>query len=107
MERIRRRADFLAASRAPWKARPTLVVQCRDRGDAHPARVGFTATKKVGNAVVRNRAKRRLRALAHQHLAPAARPGHDYVLVARPPTPAADWARLVDDFQKALLTLHA
>ena len=104
--RLTRRAEFLSCSKAPWRARPTLVVQMRDRGDEGPARLGITASKKVGNAVARNRAKRRLRALARDCLAPHARPGHDYVLVARPATPDCDWASLQSDLGKALSILH-
>jgi ribonuclease P protein component len=104
--RLTRRADFIACSKGPWKARHSVVVQLRDRGDKDAPRVGFTASKKVGNAVARNRAKRRLREAARQILSPIARPGHDYVLVARPPTGAVDWERLLDDLGKALLTLH-
>ena len=106
MERLTRRADYLRCSKAPWKARRTLVLQVRDRGDGAPPRLGITASKKVGNAVYRNRAKRRLRALARDHLAPNARTGFDYVLVARPATVDAAWDDLQGDLGKALITLH-
>ena len=105
MERLRRRADFLAAAKAPWRARPTVVVQRRARGDAGPPRLGFTATRKVGNAVRRNRAKRRLRAAAREVLHTVAEPGTDYVLIARPTTPDCDWERLLDDLRAALQRL--
>ena len=107
LDRLLRRADFLACSKAPWKARPTAVLQLRDRADGARPRIGFTASKKVGNAVLRARAKRRLREAARTVLSPHARTGCDYVLVARPLTPACDWTRLLDDVEKALLTLHA
>ena len=106
MERLTRRADYLRCSKAPWKARRTLVLQALDRRDDAPPRLGITASKKVGNAVARNRAKRRLRALAREHLAPDARQGFDYVLVARPATVDAPWDALQRDLGKALLTLH-
>lgn len=61
-----------------------FILQARDRADGSDAvRVGVTASKKVGNAVTRNRAKRRLRALARSILATRGQPGHDYVLIAR------------------------
>ena len=107
LDRLLRRADFVACSKGPWKARPTVVLQLRDRGDTDRPRVGFTASKKVGNAVLRARAKRRLREAARAVLSPQARAGYDYVLVARPATPACEWTRLLDDIEKALLTLQA
>ena len=106
MERLTRRADYLRCSKAPWKAQRTLVLQALDRGDDAPPRLGITASRKVGNAVRRNRAKRRLRALAREHLAPSARTGFDYVLVARPATVHASWSDLQGDLGKALITLH-
>ena len=65
-------------------------------------RVGFTASRKVGNAVVRNRAKRRLRAAAALVLGRDGRPGTDYVLVARATTAARPYAELVGDLESAL-----
>jgi len=82
-ETLKNRRDFLAAARAPRVARPAFVVQCRNRGDDGPMRVGYTCSKKVGNAVARNHAKRRLRAAAHQVLPVHGRRGCDYVLIGR------------------------
>jgi len=65
-------------------------------------RVGFTASRKVGNAVVRNRAKRRLRAAAARMLSAEGRPGTDYVLIARATTAERPFAALVDDLETAL-----
>ena len=65
-------------------------------------RVGFTASKKVGNAVRRNRAKRRLRVLADTVLRDRAEPGHDYVLIARAATVERDFAELRDDLHFSL-----
>ena len=70
MERLKRRQDFVAAAKAAYAAMPGMVVQARDRKDANHPRVGFTATKKLGNAVIRNRIKRRLREIAPETWAP-------------------------------------
>ena len=70
-------------------------------------RIGFTATKRIGGAVTRNRAKRRLREAA-RHLAPLhVEPGCDYVFIARAGTVARPWARLLDDMKTALIRLSA
>lgn len=105
ISRLKVRSDFLAASKAPWQARPGVVVQARKRDDPEAMRVGFTATKKVGNAVIRNRAKRRLREAAEAMLPLHGLPGHDYVFVARADTPTRDWQALLDDVKAALLRL--
>ena len=85
-----------------------MVVQARDRGDDSAlVRIGFTATKRIGGAVVRNRAKRRLREAARR-LAPLhARAGHDYVFIARGGTAMRPWDRLLDDIKSALISLAA
>lgn len=106
IERLRKRPDFLAAARAFSCARGAVVVQARDRADETAlVRVGFTATRKVGGAVVRNRAKRRMRAAAHELLPNFARPGFDYVIIARSGAPARPWPRLLDDVKSALISL--
>lgn len=105
---LKRRADFLRAAQARRQGAGSFLLQGRARGDGSEAvRVGFTASRKVGNAVARNRAKRRLRALAQAVLGGAARPGWDYVLVARPEaTIARSFADLVADLQSALRSIH-
>lgn len=113
IETLLKRSDFLAASRARYRATPAFVLQGRARRDGEdvPAdliRVGYTCSKKVGNAVARNRAKRRLRALARAVLATKGTPGWDYVLVGRrDETAARDFAQLEIDLLGALSKLHA
>ncbi|WP_443749798.1 ribonuclease P protein component [Asticcacaulis solisilvae] len=99
------RAEFLKAAKAPYQARGAVVVQARNRGEGDEMRVGFTATKKIGGAVVRNRAKRRLREAARALLPLHGLPGHDYVFVARATTVERDWAGLLDDVKAALIRL--
>ena len=105
--RLKTRADFLRVAAARRRAvRPGLMLQAAPRppeteGGA-AVRVGFTASRKVGNAVIRNRAKRRLRAAAAEVLARAGRPGTDYVLIARSETGRRSYAELVGDLEAAL-----
>ncbi|WP_246588069.1 ribonuclease P protein component [Paracoccus bogoriensis] len=102
-----RRADFLAAARARRQTMPGLLLQARARGDAGPPRIGFTCSKKIGNAVARNRAKRRLREAARHVLPALARPGWDYVLVGRPEaTVTRPFEALCDDLARALRKIH-
>jgi ribonuclease P protein component len=101
--RLKRRADFLrvAAARRKWAA-PGLILQVSPQPESHepmPIRVGFTASRKVGNAVARNRARRRLRAIAAELVGRHAKPGLDLVLIARPAT--CDCA--FDDLKRDLL----
>src|SRR5580692_6592231 len=108
IERLRKRAEFLAAARGAACARGAVVVQALDRSAAQTqVRAGFTATRKIGGAVVRNRAKRRLREAARLTLPLHGRAGHDYVFVARGGTAARPWARLLDDIESALISLAA
>lgn len=107
MERLRKRPEFLAAARGVSRAMPGLVMQARDRGDDGPARIGFTVTRKIGNAVVRNRARRRLREAARLTLEPLVRPGFDYVVIARAGTIARPFESLRDDLRRALDAVHA
>jgi len=108
IERLKKRADFLACAQAPSCARGAVVVQARPRGDDKPlVRAGFTATKRIGGAVQRNRAKRRMREAARLLLPDLARPGCDYVFIARGGVTTRAWARLLDDVKSALIRLAA
>ncbi len=112
LERMRKRRDFLAAARGRVARRAGFVLQARPRGpeeetDPATVRVGFTCSKKVGNAVARNRAKRRLREIARLDLPALAQPGWDYVLIGRrDATAALPFDRLRADLAAALEDLH-
>jgi ribonuclease P protein component len=108
IERMRKRPEFLLAAQARFRAQGAVVVQRRDRADGDPAiHSGFTATKKVGGAVVRNRCKRRMRQAARLLLPQYGLPGSDYVFVARGGTATRPWERLLDDVKSALIRLAA
>jgi len=106
---LRHRADFLRAARALRRGTDGMLVQARDRGDDDPTiRVGYTCSKKIGNAVARNRAKRRLRAVAAETLLTGAQPGWDYVLIGRPGvTIDRDFTALKGDLAYALRKIHS
>ena len=106
MQRLRHRADFLAAAAAVKVSTKAFIIQMRDRRDDGPARVGFTVSKKVGNAVERNRVRRRLREIVRHASDEAARPGHDYVLVGRRAGLSAPFDGLLEDFKSALQRLN-
>lgn len=109
--RLTRRADFLAAAASRQKFVATgLVLQSRHRpptfeGGSDP-RIGFTASRKVGNAVQRNRAKRRLRAVVAQIMPDLAQDGYDYVVIARAATLTCDFQDLLSDLRRGLSYLH-
>ena len=107
VETLKKRPDFLAAAHARRQVTPGFVLQARNRGEDGPARIGFTCSKKVGNAVARNRAKRRLREIARLVLPTHAKPGWDYVLIGRAGTTATrDFTQLQADLRTALGKLH-
>ncbi len=104
--RLKRRAEFLrVASRGRKAPSPGLVLQAMPRGDDLPVRLGFTVTKKVGNAVVRNRTRRRLREAARLLLRDAPARGADLVLVGRDTTRTRPFLLLIDDLRRGLRKL--
>ena len=119
---LRVRREFLAVAKGDKQVRRGLVLQARQRdvdaltklneasdsaSDPDTAiRFGLTATKKIGNAVIRNRTRRRLRVLAHEILSAHGQPGYDYVLIGRAATKHRTWDGLRTDLRSALKKLH-
>ena len=100
---LRKRADFLAANGGRRSSSPGFVLLVRDRSDGDPAkRVGYTVTRKIGGAVVRNRMKRRLRALAREILPSDGFPGSDHVLIGRSGGIEREFARMRQELSSAL-----
>ena len=108
LETLKKRPDFLACARARKAPAPAFLLQGRDRRDDDGAvRVGFTASTKVGKAVARNRANRRLREIARAVIGTEGRRGWDYVLVARPgSTGTRDFAAMKAELSTALARVH-
>ena len=107
MERLRQRADFLAAARGAKAPASAFVLQARERDRDGPVRIGFTVSRKVGSAVERNRVRRRLREMVRLCACDGTRPGHDYVLIGRRAALDLPFERLVENFQSALRRIHA
>lgn len=102
------RADFLRATAGKRRATPAFIVQYVPRGESTASlRIGFTASRKVGNAVARNRAKRRLRALADKVMVEMCDPALEYVLVARPEAASRDFAVMEQELRQALQKIGA
>jgi ribonuclease P protein component len=106
VEHLKRRQDFLAAASALVCARWGCVVQARDRGDDGEPRIGFTVTKKLGNAVTRNRIKRRLREAVRTASGLDLKRGHDYVFIGRATTAMQDFEALTRDLVNATQRLN-
>ena len=107
MERLKRRQDFVAAAKAFAQPTPAFVMQLRKRDDEAPARLGFTCTKKLGNAVARNRIRRRLKEAARLSMANVTQVGFDYVVIGRPQGETRPFQLLQDDLISATTRLHA
>ena len=107
MQRLRRRAEFLAVAAGAKVPASAFVLQARRRDDAGPARVGFTVSKKVGTAVERNRVRRRLKEAVRRSASQAMLCGHDYVIVGRRTALTMDFERLIGELQQSLVRLHA
>ncbi|MBC9880080.1 ribonuclease P protein component [Bradyrhizobium sp. INPA01-394B] len=111
MDRLRQRADFLAVANGARVNSPAFVLQSLDRrgldrsslghDDSGPVRIGFTVTKKNGNAPERNRIRRRLRELVKRLDPVSMQPHHDYVLVGRRDALTRDFATMLDDLRTA------
>jgi ribonuclease P protein component len=105
---LTKRADFLKAARAKRAGQPGFLLQARYRDDeTDDVHIGFTCSKKIGNAVARNRAKRRLREIARAVVPQAGQTGWDYVLVGRPDETAnRDFQELLNDLRRAFSKIH-
>jgi ribonuclease P protein component len=107
MERLRQRTDFLAVGAGARAPASGFVLQALNRRKDGPVRVGFTVSKKVGNAVERNRVRRRLREVVRLAPPQAMRRGYDYVLIGRRRALDLPFDRLAEDFNRALGRVHA
>ena len=102
---MRARRDFLAARKGERRGGPLFTIEVLDRGRTDPAlrdappRLGMTVTRKMGNAVTRNRIRRRLREAVRTEVARDMRPGHDYVIVARPEAATVEYGALVSELR--------
>ena len=108
IDTIRNRHAFLSLrDKGVKKVTKPFILQARALGTDEPPRFGLTASKKIGNAVRRNRARRRMRALVRLHLADSARMGHHYGLIARFDMPDAPFDVLETEFLAAIETVHS
>jgi ribonuclease P protein component len=106
MERLRRRTDFRAAAAGLRASVGAFVVQARRRAEAGPVRIGFTVSRQVGNAVERNRVRRRLREMVRLSQGGGMHDGHDYVLIGRRAALAAPFGQMRQELDAALGRIH-
>jgi len=110
VERLKRRSDFRAAAGGVRASGRAFVLQARQRAGDDAIRVGLTVSRQVGNAVERNRVRRRLREIVRLSAAAGVaylRPGHDYVLIGRRAALAASFDQMVRELDQALVRVHA
>jgi ribonuclease P protein component len=105
MERLKQRADFLAAAKGARVPADPFVLQARERGDVAAPRFGFTVSKKVGTAVERNRVRRRLREIVRRNAALIPQTAHDYVLIGRRAALTMPFERINAEFLGAMTRL--
>ncbi len=105
---LKTRAEFLRVKGGPRWSTPAFALEARPRpeGAQSAARFGFTVSKKIGGAVVRNRVRRRLRALIAALDPACVRQGCDYVLIARPGAVVRSYRDLKSDLEQALTRVH-
>jgi ribonuclease P protein component len=106
MERLRHRTDFRAAAAGQRASVGTFVVQARRRAEDGPVRIGFTVSRQVGNAVERNRVRRRLREMVRLSQGGGMHDGHDYVLIGRRAALAAPFGQMKQELDAALGRIH-
>ncbi|MGE5780838.1 MAG: ribonuclease P protein component [Hyphomicrobiales bacterium] len=102
MQRLRHRADFVAAATGVKVPTTAFVLQARKRADDGPVRVGFTVSKKIGTAVERNRVRRRFKEIVRLSAATGLSCGHDYVLIGRRAALSLPFEQITQDFERAL-----
>lgn len=100
--RLRKREEFLAVRRGEKRRGRLFLLEVLDRGDEAAPRAGFTVTKKVGNAVVRNRVRRRLKEAVRVDAARDMAPGHDYVIVGREDVLTVPFTQLADELARRI-----
>jgi ribonuclease P protein component len=107
LERLRKRSEFVTLTKSGTRyVTPAFILQMFRRAPEGPFRFGVTASRKVGGAVERNRAKRRLRALIREVFPKIGRAGMDYVLIARDEVLQRDFALMVTELKSAIEALH-
>jgi ribonuclease P protein component len=107
MERLKRRADFVAAASGSRASAAGFLLQARARDGDQAVRIGFTVSKRTGNAVERNRIRRRLREMVRLTGASDMKAGHDYVLIGRREALTVPFIRMTAEFARALQRVHA